>query len=139
LPALIADLIEIRSTDPHQSDKPLFLQPVDMNKLTKSYHGSDLRVVSNVYFKAAERLLKEATDAVIERNPRRLRVLANDLRTTSEAFAAKEMSQLSSELANVAENSNWTEGKIMIEALRLALDSVRSFVYQANSESKTLI
>lgn len=131
LPVMTADMVEIHNTDLDYEDRASFIEPVDLHKLNISSKGADLRVVARVYYQTAERVLKEATEAVIEKDPRRLKVTAQELKTNSESFAAKEMAQLSTELVDVAEKSNWTEGKILIEALRLALDSVKSFVYQS--------
>jgi hypothetical protein len=38
------------------------------------------------------------------------------------------MTQLGTELSHSAERKSWTEAKILAEALRLALDNLKSFV-----------
>jgi signal transduction histidine kinase/CheY-like chemotaxis protein len=131
LPQFTEELIRMHNTDPAQQKKAAWLQTVDLKKLHETYQGADLRVVSRVYFQTAERVLKEATEAIIQRDSRMLRARAHELKSNSESFAATEMSQLSRELVSVADRNNWTEGKILIEALRLALDNVKNIDFQS--------
>jgi hypothetical protein len=102
--------------------------PVNIQQLVDGSGGADLRIISRVYFSTADRVLKEATDALIQKDFRGLRALARELELQSTNFAAGEMLQLSKELTNSAINQNVTEGKIIVEALKLALQTVKVFV-----------
>jgi HPt (histidine-containing phosphotransfer) domain-containing protein len=132
LPVFTEELVRMHNSNPEQQKKASWMQAVDLPKLNAAYQGADLRVVCRVYFQTAERVLKEATEAIIQRDARMLRARAHELKSSSESFSATEMTQLSRELVNVADKSNWTEGKILVEALRLALDNVKNFNFHSN-------
>ena len=102
--------------------------PVNLQKLVDASGGADLRIISRVYFSTADRALKEASDALIQKDFRGLRALARELEVQATSFSADEMLQLSKELANSAATQNVTEGKIIVEALKLALETVKIFV-----------
>jgi two-component system sensor histidine kinase/response regulator len=102
--------------------------PVNLQKLQDASGGADLRVMSRVYFSTADKALKEASEALIYKDFRGLRALARELEVQSTSFSASEMLQLSKELANCANKQNVTEGKIVVEALKLALQTVKTFV-----------
>ncbi|HEY9760541.1 MAG TPA: ATP-binding protein [Oculatellaceae cyanobacterium] len=102
--------------------------PVNLQRLQDASGGADLRVISRVYFSTADKALKEASEALIYKDFRGLRALARELEVQSTSFSACEMLQLSKELANCANKQNVTEGKIVVEALKLALQTVKTFV-----------
>lgn len=104
------------------------LAPVNLQRLQDASGGADLRVISRVYFSTADKALKEASEALIYKDFRGLRALARELEVQSTSFSASEMLQLSKELANCANKQNVTEGKIIVEALKLALQTVKTFV-----------
>jgi hypothetical protein len=96
---------------------------------------ADLQIASRVYFSSAERILKDATDAIIQKDFRALRALSRDLEIQSKNFSAAEMHQLSIELANSANTQNVTESKVIVEALKLALQSVKSRIAEKSANS----
>jgi hypothetical protein len=91
--------------------------------------GADLLVLSRVYFSTAERALKEANQALINKDFRALRAVARELENQSISYSAPEMFKLSQELGMAATAQDGTSGKIFVEALKQALATVKSFVY----------
>ena len=117
MPVAQPDCVEMRTT-----------HPVDLRRLSEDYSGADPRVISRVYFSTCDRILKDAADAIISKDARALRALAFEIQSNSNSFHAIEMTQLSGELADSVDRKKWTESKILTEALRLALDNLKSFV-----------
>jgi CheY-like chemotaxis protein len=111
----------------------LFSSPVKRGSLSDAAKGADLRIVSRVYFMTADRILKDSTDAIIQKDFRALRALARDLEIQSTSFEAAEMQQLCKELTTSATSQNVTESKVIVEALKLALESVKNLVAEKSA------
>jgi signal transduction histidine kinase/CheY-like chemotaxis protein len=117
MPAVQPDCVDMRTT-----------YPVDLRRLSEDYSGADPRVISRVYFSTCDRILKDVADAIISKDARALRALAFEMQSNANSFHALEMSQLGAELIESVDRKNWTEAKILAEALRLALENLKSFV-----------
>jgi len=117
MPVVQPDCVEMRTT-----------YPVDLRRLSEDFKGADPRVISRVYFSTCDRILKDAADAIISKDARALRALAFEMQNNANSFHAIEMIQLGGELIDSVDRKNWTEAKILTEALRLALDNLKSFV-----------
>jgi CheY-like chemotaxis protein len=104
----------------------LLTAPVSRSMSMASGSNADLRIVSRVYFSSAERTLKDASDAIIQKDFRSLRALSRDLEIQSKGFSANEMHKLCLELARSADSQNVTESKVIVEALKLALESLKN-------------
>jgi len=103
--------------------------PIDLEKLQEMTKGADLLVLSRVYFSTADRAIKEANQALINKDFRALKAVARELGHQSISFSAPEMLKLSKELESAATAQDGTSGKVFVEALKIALDTVKSFVY----------
>jgi two-component system, sensor histidine kinase and response regulator len=114
----------------------LLSAPVNRSMSIEPTNDADLRIVSRVYFSSAERILKDATDAIIQKDFRALRALSRDLEIQSKSFSANEMHQLCIELANSADTQNVTESKVIVEALKLALESVKNQIAEKSANSR---
>jgi polar amino acid transport system substrate-binding protein len=114
----------------------LLSAPVNRGTLSDLASGGDLRILSRVYFSTADRILKDATDAIIQKDFRALRAVAKDLEIQSKSFSAEEMQQLCKELSNSANTQNVTEGKVIVEALKQALEAVKNEIAEKSANSR---
>ncbi len=103
--------------------------PINLEKLQEMTKGADLLVLSRVYFSTADRALKEANQALINKDFRALKAVARELETQAISYSTPEMLKLSKELQMAATAQDGTSGKIFVEALKQALATVKSFVY----------
>ena len=131
VPAPVSDFFA--DFDPSTS---LLSAPVNRSMSMEPTSDGDLRILSRVYFSTAERILKDANDAIIQKDFRSLRALSRDLEIQSKSFSADEMQQLCIELASSADTQNVTESKIIMEALRLALESVKHQIEEKSANSR---
>jgi hypothetical protein len=65
-----------------------------------------------------------------------LRALARDLEIQSKSFSAEEMQQLCKELSNSTNTQNVTEGKVIVEALKQALEAVKNEIAEKSANSR---
>lgn len=108
--------------------KPEPKEPVNLQKLRETMDESELQHVIDVFINSTERLIKRLNDSIQTHDMIAIKSAAHEIRGASTAVGANEMSELSRQAEVVALEKNWTQSKILWEAINQAFGRVKEYV-----------
>jgi two-component system, sensor histidine kinase and response regulator len=103
-------------------------EPIDQGTLQLLYGLEQLDDVLVLFMTVTETLLAQLESAIEHRDVAVVRRMAHEIKGSSYAVSAKEMSELCLKLEQAGETQNWSEAEKLYTALGLAFARVREFL-----------